>query len=248
MEGAFELVDTYNKNVVIKVISVSESGDDAVRNLEKQIGGVDFVYFDAIENTNIREILNDANMVFLIGATNDSKLNDIAEIVSDLNILTIAVVTNFITLETSKNITQLLCHVDENRTTNDVLLESIKGITDSITAPRIIGMDFNDIKTVMACGKTALMSTGFAMGEHRIRDATLQAMNSPLFLNINLKTVRGISVTIATSDTSPMGIGELLEVNDLISKLVSEDATIKTGVFIASDLDDYIKVTITVCF
>jgi cell division protein FtsZ len=247
MEGAFELVDTYNTKVVSKIISMSNSSDDVVHNLEKQIDGVAYIYSNVIENAeNFTDIFSNSNMVFLIGL-DDVKAKEIAEISIKSDSLFVSLVMIPLQFEIGK-IVQLICNIDEDKTTNDILLESIKGIINSITSPNIIGIDFNDIKTIMTCGKTALTNTGFAMGEHRIRDATLQAMNSPLFLNINLKTVLGIFVTIATSDTSPMGIGELLEVNDLISELVSEDAIIKTGVFTAPDLDDYIRVTIVVSF
>lgn len=233
MEGAFDLGNTEQENVVIKVISVNESGDDAVRNLEKQIDGVDFVYFDAIENTNIREILNDANMVLLIGATNDSKLNDIAEIVSDLNILTIAVVTKFFSFD-AKNITQLLC---------DDLLNSITGITNLIVHAGMINVDLEDIRTVLFGKSSAIGRSSSATGENRGTDATKQALASPLFRDVDLKTVSNVLVNIAAAD---MTMGELGDVDSVIRNNFSANVRIKLGMSINPDLGDVINVSVVV--
>jgi cell division protein FtsZ len=242
MEDAFDLPETNQENVVIKVISVSESSDSALRNMEKQIDGVNFIYFDAIENTeNIHEILNDADMVFLIGATNDSKLNDIAEIAFELKILTLAIVTK--PFEVSKNITQLLCHVDEGKTLNEVLLESIQGITDCVIYPAMINVDFSDIKRVLLGESRAIISVNSEFGENRAFKATKQAMSSPLFHDVDLKTVCGILVNISASD---MGIMEFSEIGDIVTENLSEDCTVKIGTSIKPDLDDTIKVAIVV--
>ena len=240
MSDSFELIDTYQNDAVIKIISLSESGDEAVRHIAKQIDGMDFIYFAAIENTaNLREILNGVDMVFLIGATNDSELNDIAEIAFELKILTIVVVTK--PIDVSKNITQLLCHVDEGRTLNDVLLESVQGITDCVIHPAMINVDFSDIKCVLLGESRAIISVNSEFGENRAFKATKQAMSSPLFHDVDLKTVRGILVNISASD---MGIMEFSEIGDIVTENLSEDCTVKIGTSIKPDLDDTIKVAI----
>ena len=234
MSDRFELVDTYNKNVVIKVISVSESDNDAVCNLEKQIDDVDFIYLDAIENTNIREILNDANMVFLIGATNDSKLNEIAEIVSDLNILTIAIVTKFLSFD-AKNITQLLC---------DDLLNSITGITNLIVNAGMINVDLEDIRTVLFGKNTAISGSSLATGENRAIDATEKVLaSSSLFHDVDLKTVSSVLVNIAAAD---MTMSEFCDIGDVIHNNFSKNVRIKLGTSINPDLGDVIEVSVVV--
>ncbi|MGB4498352.1 MAG: hypothetical protein WBI40_06615 [Methylococcaceae bacterium] len=244
MKDAFDLVDIYNKNVVIKVISVSESSNDAVRNLEKQIDGVNFIYFDAIENTvNICEILNDTDMVFLIGATNDSQISEIVDCASELKILTIVVVAKLLSLNASKNITQLLCHIDESKTLNDVLLESVQGITDCVFCPGMINVDFFDIQLVLSGKSRAIISVNSEFGENRAFKATKQAMSSPLFHNVDLKTVCGVLVNISASD---MSIMEFSEIGDIVTENLSEDCTVKIGMSIKSDLDDTINVSVVV--
>jgi cell division protein FtsZ len=241
MSNPFELIETNQEKTVIKVISMSESGDDAVRHIAKQIDGMDFIYFDAIENTtNLHDVLNGADMVFLIGATtNDSKLNEISEIALELKILTIVVVTK--PIDVSKNITQLLCHVDESKTLNDVLLESVQGITDCVFCPGMINVDFSDIQRVLSGKSRAIISVNSEFGENRAFKATKQAMSSPLFHDIDLKTVCGILVNISASD---MGIMEFSEIGDIVTENLSEDCTVKIGMSIKPDLDDTINVAI----
>jgi cell division protein FtsZ len=242
MNNAFELVDTYQKNVVIKIISMNESSDDAVRNIEKQLDGMDFIYFDAIENgANLREILNGVDMVFLICATNDSKLNDIADITLELKILTIAVVTKPIPLDASKNITQLLCHVDEGKTLNDVLLESVQGITGCVIHPGFINLDFSDVEQVLSGESRAIISVNFATGENRASNATKQALASPLFREADLKNARAVLVNISASD---MGLAEFNEVGDVILEQASKNASVKIGMSVKPDLGEAISIVI----
>jgi cell division protein FtsZ len=242
MNGAFDLYKPKQEKVVIKVISVSEGGEDALRNMEKQMDGVDFVYFDAIENTNIREILNDANLVFLIGATDDSKINVISEIALELNILTIAVVTTWIS-DASKNITQLLCHVDEGKTRNDALLESIQGITDCLVHPGMINVDLSDLEQVLAAKSRAIFSIKSANGDNRARDAIEQALASPLFQQTDLKNASAVFVNIAASD---MSMGEFSDVGGVIEFNVSENTRIKIGMSIDENLGEVMRVAVVV--
>lgn len=239
MNGAFELVDTYSTKVVIKIISMRGSSDDAVRNIEKQIHGVDCIYSDAIEN--IREILSDTDMVFLIGATDDSKIKGISDITGELKILTLAVVTEFFSLDASKNITQLLCHVDEGKTLNDVLLESVQGITGCVIHPGFINVDFTDVQQVLSGESRAIISVNSATGENRASDATKQALASPLFREADLKNARAVLVNISAGD---MGLAEFNDVGDVVSKTLSDDVRIKIGMSVKLDLGEAMSVVI----
>jgi cell division protein FtsZ len=240
MNDAFELIETNQENTVIKVISMSESGDDALRNMKKQIDSMDFIYFAAIENTtNLREILNGVDMVFLIGATNDSKLNDIAEIAFELKILTLAVVTK--PFEVSKNITQLLCHVDEGKTLNDVLLESVQGITGCVIHPGFINVDFSDVEQVLSGESRAIISVNSATGKNRAREAVEKAMNSPLFREADLKNAPAILVNISASE---IGLAEFNDVGDVILEQASENASVKIGTSVKPDLGEAMSIVI----
>jgi cell division protein FtsZ len=211
--------------------------------MEKQIDGVDFIYFDAIENTeNIREILNDANLVFLIGATNDSQINIISEIALELNILIIAVVTTWIS-NASKNIKQLLCHVDEGKTRNDSLLESVQGITDCVVNPGMINVDLSDLEKVLAGKSRAIFSAYSATGENRASDVIKKALASPLFQEVDFKNSSAMFANIATSE---MNFGELNDVGSVLESNVSENAMIKLGMSINENLGEVMNVAVVV--
>lgn len=238
MEGAFELVDTYSTEVVIKIISVSESCDDAVRNIEKQIDGVDCTYSDAIEN--IREILNDTDMVFLVGITSEAEIQAIAEIALDYNVLMLAVVTTPLAFEIDKNlnVTELLC-------SSNALLESIKGITDTVVNPGMINVDLDDIRHVLFGQSHAIAGSYSALGENRATVATQQAMSSPLFNEINWDIVRGVVANISASD---MFIREFDEVGCVLQEKLSnnKDVSIKLGTSINENLGDVIEISVVV--
>jgi cell division protein FtsZ len=208
--------------------------------MAEKIDGVDFVYFDAIENKNIREILNDANLVFLIGATYDSQINTISEIALELNILTIAVVTTWIS-DASKNITQLLCHVDEGKTLNDVLRESVQGITDCLVHAGMINVDLSDIEQVLAGKSRAVFSVNSATGDNRAHDAIEQALASQIFHDVDLKPASSVLVNISAES---MGLSEFDGVGYVIHCNVSEDATIKIGMSIDENLGEVMRVAV----
>jgi cell division GTPase FtsZ len=240
MSDSFELIDTYQNEAVIKIISVSESGDEAVRNMESHLDGINVIYSNSVEN--LRDVLKNTDMVFLIGIADNIKTREIIEISLESNTLIIAIVTTSIQFEIGK-IIQLRCNVEDGQTINDVLLESVRGITDSLIVPGIINVDFDDIKIVMSCGKSALIAIGSAVGENRARKAVQQAISSQLFRGINLKTAQGIFVCISASE---MGLSEFNDVGDIVCEFASKDATIKIGISIEPELGDAIKVTIIV--
>lgn len=240
MSDSVELIDTYQNDIVIKIISLSESSDESVRNMESRLDGINFIYSNSEEN--LRDVLKNTDMVFLIGIADDIKTKEIAEISLESDTLIIAVVTTAIQFEIGK-IIQLLCCAEHGKTINEVLLESIRGITDSLIIPGMINVDLDDLKIVMSFGKTALISTNSVSGENRAREATQQAINSQLFLDENLKTAKGIFVCISTSE---MMLSEFNDVGDVVSKFASKDSTIKVGMSIDPKLGDAIKVTIIV--
>ena len=68
-------------------------------------------------------------------------------------------------------------HADETLTT------AVRSITEIITMHGRINLDFEDVRTVLTDGGVAIMSTGYAEGEFRVKRAIEQALNSPLLNN-----------------------------------------------------------------
>jgi len=205
------------------------------------------------------------------GGTGTGAIPVIAEIAKELGILTVAVVTKPFAFEGKKKmavaeqgIKELEQHVDSliiipnqkllpvlgNNMTlleafnaaNDVLLDAVQGITELIVHPGFMNVDFADVRTVMAKMGAAIMGTGAASGENRARAAAEKAIACPLLEDIDLQGARGILVNITASEN--LGIDEFDEVGSIVHGFASEDAIIKIGTAINSDLHDEIKVTV----
>jgi cell division GTPase FtsZ len=226
MKDKRDLYEQKQEEIVIKIISVSESGDDALRHMAQRIDGVYFVYSSSIEKTNIRKVLSDANIVFLIGATDNSKINMISKITLELKILTIAVLTTFIS-GASKNITQLLCHVNEGKTLNNALMESVQSITDCMIPQAVVSVELSGIEQVLAGENRAIFSTSLATGDNRASDAVKKALASPLFRQADLKKASRVFLNIAASDVV---INEFSDIGDVICANFAEDLTIRIGI------------------
>ena len=59
---------------------------------------------------------------------------------------------------------------------DDVLTNAAKAIAEIITVPGYINTDFADVSTIMRGGKVAIMNTGYASGENRIKKAIEDAV------------------------------------------------------------------------
>ncbi|MGL4675872.1 MAG: cell division protein FtsZ, partial [Wohlfahrtiimonas sp.] len=125
---------------------------------------------------------------------------------------------------------------------NNVLYNAVQGISESIIKPGLINLDFNDVKTVMSQQGMAMMGVGSASGDNRAREATQEAIASPLLDNINLAGAKGILVNITGG--AGLSIGEYHEVGHMISEYASEDATVIIGTAIEEELGDELRVTI----
>ncbi len=205
------------------------------------------------------------------GGTGTGAIPTIAEVARDMGILTVAVVTKPFEFEgkrkmavAEKGIEELEKYVDSlivipNQkllpvlgeklslvkafsAANDVLLDAVRGITELITNPGMINVDFADVQKVMSGMGAAIMGLGSAEGENRAREAAEQAISCPLLDSVNLQGARGILVNITA--TEDMGIEEFYEIGNIVHEFASEDAIIKIGTAIDSNLGDEIKVTV----
>ncbi len=125
---------------------------------------------------------------------------------------------------------------------NEVLSQSIKGISDIITKPGHINVDFADVRTIMKDRGLAVMGNGRATGADRAREATLQAIESPLLENMSIEGARGVLINI--SGDRNLGLHEISEAASLIYERADEDANIILGSVIDDTLGDEVRVTI----
>ncbi|MCD5384642.1 MAG: cell division protein FtsZ [Candidatus Pacebacteria bacterium] len=119
-------------------------------------------------------------------------------------------------------------------TCDDVLKHAVEGISDLITKQGVINLDFADICTVMEAAGPALMGIGEASGEARAVEAARQAINSPL-LDVSIDGATGVLLSVSGNDD--LGIHEIQEAADEITKSADSNATIIFG----SVLDETLK-------
>ncbi|GAB4438012.1 MAG: cell division protein FtsZ [Chloroflexi bacterium OHK40] len=211
---------------------------------------------------DIYEQLKGADMVFVAagmgGGTGTGASPIIAGIAHDLGALTVGVVTRPFTFEgnhrrklAEQGIEQLRPVVDtlivipndrllqtasKNTTftqafemADAVLRQGIQGISDLITQRGLINLDFADVKTIMAQQGSALMAIGHGRGDSRMVDAVNQAIASPL-LEVSIDGARGVLFNVTGGED--LGILEVYEAADIVSKQVDPDAHIMVGAVI----------------
>jgi cell division protein FtsZ len=222
----------------------------------------------------IEEVLKGADMVFITagkgGGTGTGGAPIVAGIAKNLGALTIGIVTRPFSFEGRRRSVQaeqgimnlkekldtliiipndrLLQVCDETTSVleafqmaDEVLLQGVQGITDLITTPGLINLDFADVKTIMTNAGSSLMGIGTARGENRSVEAARNAISSPL-LEASIEGARGVLLNI--SGGSDLGLFEVHEAADIISKAAHPDANIIFGAVVDDQLGDEVRVTV----
>lgn len=125
---------------------------------------------------------------------------------------------------------------------NQVLYESVKGISDIITLTGEMNVDFADVKKVMKNSGIALMGTGIATGEHKMKEAATKAISSPLLEGVSLKGAKSLLVHIIGSGNIPMK--DIIEANQYIQKEAGEEASMIWGMVKDDNMKEYVSYTI----
>lgn len=220
------------------------------------------------------EALRGSDMVFITagmgGGTGTGSSPVIAAIAQELGALTVAVVTKPFTFEgthrrkvAEQGIEQLRPVVDTVivipndrllqitsrntsmleafRMADEVLRQGIHGIASLITERGLINLDFADVKSVMTQAGSALMAIGRGTGDSRMVEAANMAISSPL-LELSIDGAKGVLFNIYGGED--MGIQEVYEAADIISKAADPDANIFFGATIDPSLRDEVKITL----
>lgn len=151
---------------------------------------------------------------------------------------TLIVIPNDNLLAVSDKKTKIL---DAFKMADDVLRQGVQGITDLITVPGLINLDFADVKAIMKDAGSALMGIGVASGDNRAVQAAELAITSPL-LEESIDGAKGILLNI--SGGPDLGLYEVNEAAEIISKAAHPDANIIFGAVIDESLGDQVKVTV----
>ena len=110
---------------------------------------------------------------------------------------------------------------DAFKRADNILMDAVKGISELITMPSDGGIksDFRDVETTMKNGGGAIMAMGRASGEHRVERAILDALDSPLLYGNDIGKAKRILFNIYSSDTHPIYVRELQEIDDFFDQL-----------------------------
>jgi cell division protein FtsZ len=126
---------------------------------------------------------------------------------------------------------------------DDILTIAAKGIAEIITVAGYVNVDFEDVKTVMKGGGTAIMGSATAQGDDRATKAVSQALASPL-LNDNDITGANYILLNITSGEDEISMDEVDEITDYIQNEAGYTADLIWGNGKDESLGDKICVTI----
>ena len=130
---------------------------------------------------------------------------------------------------------------------NDTLCVAAKSIAEIITTCGYVGLDFQDVKTILKDGGVALISTGYGEGEGRVSHAIHEALESPLLHNNSVYKSKKLLLSITTppkDDPYAMRMEEMADIHDFMSKFENSALETKWGMATDENLGKKIKVTI----
>lgn len=206
------------------------------------------------------------------GGTGTGAAPVVARISKELGILTVGIVTIPFIFEGNPKIIKARKHIDEMREHVDALLvinnERLREIYPELTflnafskaddilstaAGSIIEIilktgpmncDFNDVKTTLSNGGTAIISTGYGEGEMRVTQALENAIKSPLLQDSDVFTAQTLlQIVFLSPGEHQMKLNEMEQLNEFTTKFIHQPDTI-TGVYIDETLSNKMKITI----
>lgn len=124
-----------------------------------------------------------------------------------------------------------------------VMCNAVRSISELITLTGKIHTDFSDVKTTMLNGGGAIMAIGRASGEHRVQNAILEALNSPLLYGNDISKATRVLFNIYTSSEHQFFVDELEEIDAFMDEL-NPDIEVIWGMATDDSLDEDAKITI----
>lgn len=128
---------------------------------------------------------------------------------------------------------------------DDTLANAARSISEIISEKCYINVDFQDVKTILKDSGTAIISTGFGEGEHRISKAIHNALHSPLLKKHDINTSKRILLkfSISRNSKNPVQAGEIAEITQFTAKLPPTIA-VKWGIADVPEMEDRVKITV----
>lgn len=131
------------------------------------------------------------------------------------------------------------------RKADQTLSTAVSSITEIISMHGRMNLDFEDVRMVLTDGGVAVMSSGIAEGEYRVKRAIETALNSPLLNNNDIFSADRLLMAITTSskEEEAIAINELGDIEDFMAHF-SPDIQTKWGLAFDPSLGKKVKVTI----
>ena len=197
----------------------------------------------------------------------------VAKVARDMGMLTIGIVTLPFYFEKKRKIIKALKGLDEMRNNVDALLiinneqitkvyadshilvddalrladsvmgNAVRSISELITLTGKIQTDFSDVTTTMRNGGGAIMAIGRASGEHRVQNAIIDALNSPLLYGSDISKATRILFNIYTSKDYQLYVDEIEEIDSFMEAL-DPNIDVIWGMATDDTLDEDAKITI----
>jgi len=124
---------------------------------------------------------------------------------------------------------------------DDILRQGIQGISELVVRTGMINVDFNDVRTIMENGGSALMAIGRGKGETRAMDAIMQAINSDL-LEVSIEGARAVLLNFKGGPD--MSLHEIYDAAAAVQRIASPEANIKFGADQDESMGDEIQITV----
>ncbi len=131
--------------------------------------------------------------------------------------------------------------VEAFRMADDILRQGVQGITDLIIEPRLVNLDFADVRTIMRDAGSALMGIGSASGENRAAEAARTAVSSPL-LEASIEGATGILLNVTGG--SDIGLFEVNEAAEVVTGAADQNANVIFGAVIDDSIGGEVQVTV----
>lgn len=224
------------------------------------------------EHMRIVEALAGAHMIFIVAGRPGGKAQVVAKIAKELNILTVAIVTapwtiglvdglddedgcaelsrlvntllftsnekigDALDLDCTANLTPFLTAISAAKS------HAVKGIADILNLPGLVGVDFEDVRTVLGNGGVANMGMAAASGPDRARAAAEGAVAEFILEGQSLSDARGVLVSMTGSFS--MGLKEYKTAISAIKKHTHEEAVLVCSAPYDETMLDHLRVTI----
>lgn len=127
---------------------------------------------------------------------------------------------------------------------DDTLANAARSISEIISENCYINVDFHDVQTTLRDSGTAIISTAYGEGEHRITEAIHNALSSPLLKEHDINSSKRLLLKFSCNPEAerPLKMEEINEISQFTSQLPTID--VKWGVAHDTTLDDRVKITV----